>query len=102
MGTANASYVIPTNVGEFNLVGAFTYHSGIQYDTQGLEVQPSYALLNASAAWTPPVARQWDVKLWGKNLTNRKYVTTFLSNNVVMMYSPDAPLTFGIEFSYHL
>jgi iron complex outermembrane recepter protein len=100
MGTADASYVIQTAAGEFNLVGSVTYHSGIHYDTQDLNVQPPYALVNASVAWTAP-SQRWDVKLWAKNLTNKHYVGEFTVTNLVMIYNPAPPLTGGVQFGFH-
>lgn len=101
MGAANAAYSIDiTDLGSVTLFGEVTYHSGLHYDTQDLSVQAPYALVNSSVSWAAPSAR-WDVKVWAKNLTNRKYVGAFVVSNVAMMYNPAPPLTGGIQFDYH-
>jgi iron complex outermembrane recepter protein len=100
MGTADVSYGVPTNVGEFNFAGAITYHSGIHYDTQDLVVEPPYALVNASLRWTDNSGKL-DVTLWSKNLTNKQYASGYITDNVVMMYDPAPPRTYGLQFGYH-
>lgn len=100
MGTMSANYQIDTDVGEFSLNGAATYHSGTHYDTQDLNTQPAYTLINASVGWTPLNAR-WDVKLWCRNLADKEYVSAFQSGTTVMKYTPSEPRTYGIRFGYH-
>lgn len=99
MGTTTASYQIPTNLGDFQLMGTYAYHSGTHFDTQDLNTQPAYSLVNASIGWTS-VSRKMDVKLWGKNLTDEVYVAAFQTGTTVMKYTPSEPLTYGITFGY--
>lgn len=100
MATASATYDIPSAVGEFSLSGAMTYHSGIHYDTQGLLNQPSFSLVSASIGWTS-LNERWDMRLWGKNLTDEKYVGVLQSAPMVMKYTPGEPLTYGVRVGYH-
>ena len=99
MGTLSADYGIPTDIGRFALDGSLSYHSGTQFDVQGLTVQAPYALVNASLTWTAPSGR-WDIKLWSQNLTNREYASLF-SSNILMLYSVAPPRTYGIRFGFH-
>lgn len=99
MGTVSATYVVRTRRGNWAIASSLAHHSGIHFDLQSLNVQPSYNKLNASLTWTTPDGN-WDVKLWGKNLTNAE-VADFAPSNTIMQYSVEAPRTFGVEFGYH-
>ena len=97
--TTTLNYLIPTGIGEFSLTAAANYRSGIHFDTQGLNTQPKYTLVNGSVAWTAPNER-FDVTLWGKNLTNEE-VGDLFPGDTIMQYSVEAPRTYGIQFGYH-
>ncbi|MBL8270031.1 TonB-dependent receptor domain-containing protein, partial [Steroidobacter sp.] len=99
MGTASVQYELPTRFGTFALVGAATYHGKRNHDTQGLNVHPSYKLVNSSVNWTAPEGR-WNAKLWARNLTNEQYAEVLFPTDLLMMYSAAAPRTYGIEFGY--
>ncbi|MBL8266421.1 TonB-dependent receptor [Steroidobacter sp.] len=100
MGTASVNYVIPMSAGEFSLNAAYTYHSGTHYDTQDLNTQDPYSLINASIGWAP-FHDKWDVRLWGKNLADKQYVSAFQSGTTVMKYTPAEPRTYGVRFAYY-
>jgi iron complex outermembrane receptor protein len=97
--TTSANYLIPTAIGEFSLTGAVNFRSGIHFDTQDLNTQPKYTLVNASVGWTAPDGRV-DITLWGKNLTDEQ-VGDLFPGDVQMQYSAQAPRTYGIQFGYH-
>jgi iron complex outermembrane receptor protein len=99
MGTASASYEVPTRFGTFSLTGSATYHGKRNHDTQGLNVHPSYTLVNSSVTYTPTQG-QWSAKVWARNLTNEKYAEVLFPSDIVMMYSAAAPRTYGIQFEY--
>lgn len=96
--TATANYQFATSVGDFSLTGAVNFRSGAHFDTQDLNTQPSYQLVDGSVGWTAPGGR-FDVMLWGKNLTNEE-VGDLFPGNVIMLYSALAPRTYGIRFGY--
>jgi len=63
--------------------------------------QSSVTLLNARLAWTPP-NDAFEVALWGKNLTDERWVN-FIAPIITMdQLNYNDPPTYGIEFSYHL
>jgi len=97
-GTISASYIIPTQSGNFTLNGSFNYHDGAPFDPQGLLVQPSYSLINASLIWNSSDSI-WRVRLWGNNLSDEKYAT-FFANTPQMYMNPAAPRTYGISVGY--
>jgi iron complex outermembrane receptor protein len=99
MGTTTANYRIPTTFGDFRLTGTYAYHSGTHFDTQDLNTQPAYSLLNASIGWTSPDAKL-EVDLWGKNLLDEVYVSAFQIGTTVMKYTPAEPRTYGVRFGY--
>jgi iron complex outermembrane receptor protein len=100
MGTATATYRIPTTIGDFLLSGTAAYHSGTHYDTQDLNTQPSYNLFNASIGWES-VSGTTAVKVWGQNLGDEEYVAAFQTGTTVMKYTPAEPRTYGVRFGYH-
>jgi iron complex outermembrane recepter protein len=96
---ATANYRFDTGIGEFSLTGAINYRSGIHFDTQDLNTQPSYSLVNASFGWTAPGGKL-EVTLWGKNLTDEE-VGDLFPGDVLMQYCAEAPRTYGVRFGYH-
>ena len=63
--------------------------------------QSSVTMLNARLAWTPR-GGAFQVALWGKNLTDERWVN-FMAPIITMdQLNYNDPETYGIEFSYHL
>jgi iron complex outermembrane receptor protein len=63
--------------------------------------QSSVTLLNARLAWTP-ANPAFEVALWGKNLTDQRWVN-FIAPIITMdQLNYNDPPTYGVEFSYHL
>jgi iron complex outermembrane receptor protein len=62
--------------------------------------QDAFAMLNARLAWTPP-GGGFEVALWGKNLTDERWVN-FMAPIITMdQMNYNDPETYGIEFNYH-
>jgi iron complex outermembrane recepter protein len=97
--TVTADYRIATGIGDFSLAGSANYHSGIHFDTQNLNDQPPYTLVGGSVRWVSPSGR-FDQTLWVKNLTNR-HIGDLYPNNTLMLYSVEAPRTFGFSVGFH-
>jgi iron complex outermembrane receptor protein len=58
-------------------------------------------MLNARLAWTPPNGG-FEVALWGKNLTDERWVN-FIAPAITMdQLNYNDPATYGIEFSYRV
>ena len=63
--------------------------------------QSSVTMLNARLGWMPP-GGAFEVALWGKNLTDERWVN-FMAPIITMdQLNYNDPETYGIEFSYHL
>jgi iron complex outermembrane receptor protein len=95
-----ASYVIPASIGSFDVVAGGYYNSGFYWNPDDRIKQPVYMLVNASATWTAPKAN-WDARLWGKNLTSRRYYSYETDQEFGDDASPAPPLTYGINVGYH-
>lgn len=96
----SGNYDIVTTVGDVTLNASVNYHEGTHFDSQELLVQPSYSVIDALAKWTSPDG-SWDVKLWGKNLANKKYASALFANTPVMFLNSAPPRTYGVTFGYH-
>jgi iron complex outermembrane receptor protein len=99
-GNLTANYTKDTNVGKFDVAATLYYSSKVYYDTYDRILDPSYATLNASLAWSPSSVSGLTLKAWGKNLTNHAWImsTIITSQTDAVQYAP--PLTFGIEAKY--
>jgi len=63
--------------------------------------QGSVTLLNARLSWTP-VNEAFEVALWGKNLTDERWVN-FIAPVITMdQLNYNDPRTYGVEFRYHV
>ena len=100
VGNVTASYTIPVSFGSFDVVAGDYYNSGFFWNPDDRVKQPAYALVNASVTWTAPRA-DWDVRIWGKNLTDRRYYSYETDQEFGDDASPAPPLTYGITFGYH-
>jgi iron complex outermembrane receptor protein len=93
------TYSIPlSDLGEIVLSATVSYTAGFNFEPDNRLYQPAYTLVNASAAWDAP-AKDWNVRLWAKNLTNKAYTTAEYSqsNGDYAIYAP--PRTYGITVS---
>lgn len=77
----NSSYEIPSRVGNWELRGDYTYSSSYENDQllQGGQFsvfrQPGFGLLGAQFGLKDALGSSVSVFLWGKNLTDREYLT---------------------------
>jgi iron complex outermembrane recepter protein len=94
-------YAVPTEHGTytFNINEAYTDSLFINADNQ--VKQPSFGYLNSSLSWASP-DRKWDVRVWGKNLTDvQTYTYLLMQASIGVTASPAAPRTFGITLGTH-
>jgi iron complex outermembrane receptor protein len=88
--------------GSLQATAAGTYQSKVYLtpDNSKAYSQDGFAMLNARLAWTPPRGG-YEVALWGKNLTDKRWVN-FMAPIITMdQLNYNDPETYGIEFSYH-
>lgn len=85
--------------GQFNLTGNFAYQTKINFDPFGDTFQPAYGLLNMRAAWTEP-GNHWTVALYGKNVTDTKYLTQVNQETAGTFQQYGRPATYGVEVTW--
>jgi iron complex outermembrane receptor protein len=92
-------YVLDTSHGQFEAAGTLYYTSKVYFDVGDRVAQPAYARLDATLTWRPPAAN-WQLRVWGRNLTDRDILqsTTITTTGDTVNYS--APRTFGVEAVY--
>lgn len=80
-------------VGDFSVEDA--YNSGYFPEPDNHLRQPSYSVVNASAKWTAPKDRYF-VRLWGKNLADKRYTLQLSSSAEQFSEALAPPRTYGI------
>lgn len=89
-------YTIPLmERGELTVGVTYAYSDGYFSDPDNRLRQAPYNLVNSQIAWNSP-AKNWNVRLWGRNLTNAVYTQFFGAEAIgdEAAYSP--PRTYGI------
>jgi iron complex outermembrane recepter protein len=99
-GNLTGTYVENTNIGSFDLSGTVFYSTKVYFDVGHYVVQPSYAVLNATLGWKPSQDSKFRVSLWGKNLTNKAYITSTVITTSFDAVDYGRPRTGGVEFQY--
>jgi iron complex outermembrane receptor protein len=93
-------YFIAMNSGaEVNVNVNYRFTDDQRAELEPWAVQPKFNLLDARVTWTNS-DDTFDVSLWGKNLTDEKYITHLygLASSIVAVYGD--PRTFGVTASY--
>jgi len=104
-GFVTLMYEIPLTAGRAPISLTYSYTGAFKYDfiadpaTRDLE-QDAYGILNARASYYT-ADEQWQVSLWGRNLTDEdNYYDDINANPAGIRGSLGAPRTFGIELGY--
>lgn len=102
--SAGLSWTQPMgDAGSLRAAASGSYQSKIYLTPANDEAysESSVTMLDARLAWTPP-GGQWEVALWGKNLTDERWVN-FMAPVITMdQLNYNDPATYGVEFTYHL
>ena len=95
--TANltAAYVIPTDIGDFELSSTYLHNDGYYESAENRLRQRPFNIVNASLSWTSP-SKTFRASLWGKNLTNAFYATQFTAQNLRDTLLAGDPRTYGV------
>ena len=94
-------YAVPTAQGTYTFNINEAYTDSLYINADNLVKQPSFGYLNSSLSWTSP-DKKWDVRLWGKNLTDvQTYTYLLMQESIGVTASPAAPRTFGITLGTH-
>jgi iron complex outermembrane receptor protein len=92
-------YVFPLGaLGDVTLTATYSFNDGFYGEPDNRLYQPSYSVVNAGAAWTSS-DKLYEVRLWGKNLSNADYVSALGSqvNGDFAVFNP--PRTYGLTVS---
>jgi iron complex outermembrane receptor protein len=106
-GVFGGDYAVPVaNFGSVTFGANYTYRSAFYVDTGNVEAlrQKGYGLLDARIIFEPEDGN-WQFKIWGKNLTDKTYITwaqdlAALGLNATSFYG--RPAEFGATFSVNL
>lgn len=93
-GSVTATYTRESDAGTFNLAGTVYFSSEVFYEFANRVRQPAYAKINASASW------KWkngpEVRVWGRNLTNRAVLTSLVGTSSYDSVDYERPREYGV------
>ena len=94
---AGFEYRVDTDVGEFGLTSNVYYNDGFYWDPDNFTRQKSFTLVDAGLEFKPAALDHLRVRVWGKNLTDKKYYIqeVEVAGPNGNPSSPGAPRTFG-------
>ena len=96
-GNINVNYIVPlTKKINFETSADYRYQSEIFWDISNVGKQEAYGLLNGRMGVT---SKNYDIFLWGKNITDQKYFTYGFGYNNLTGASFGLPLTYGITLT---
>lgn len=99
-GTVGVSYTHDFMGGAAQLSGTFAYQSKVYFDPFEDVTQKGYGVLNLRAAWTTPDER-WTVAVFGRNLTDKKYIVSIVQEPTSILQVYAHPATYGVEIAFH-
>lgn len=97
--TATANAHIPVGGGMLDLTGSVYYSSAVNYTLDGRVRQPSFAKIDARAAWTPDNSGL-TFSIYGKNLTDKAVLGGAFITAVADAVHWAPPRTFGAQIEY--
>ncbi len=102
-GTLTATYDADLGDGSrLQPSATLVYNDGYFWQSDNRLTQPAYTLLNASLLWTSRT-KKFDVRIWGKNLTDATYYIARLGvTGLGDVQEQAAPRTFGVTLGVHM
>jgi iron complex outermembrane receptor protein len=95
--TANGHF--PVGNGMLDLTGSLYYSSAVSYTLDGRVSQPSFAKIDARAAWTPEDSGL-TISIYGKNLTDKAVYGGAFIQAVADAVHWAPPRTYGVQVEY--
>jgi iron complex outermembrane receptor protein len=92
-------YSVPVSYGSYDFNLAYSYNDGYPFTPDSVTNQDSYDILNGQIKWTS-MDEHFSVALLGKNLLDEEYISYIQATYWGATAAPQAPRTYGIEFSY--
>jgi iron complex outermembrane receptor protein len=99
-GNVQARYDDEFAIGKVSSDITVFHSSGFAYELSNFIYQNSYTLLNASVSWSPHSLPYAKVSLWGKNITNTRWIGNYLSNGTAFDVVYQAPREIGLTLGY--
>ena len=97
--TATANAHLPVGGGMLDLTGSLYYSSAVNYTLDGRIRQPSFAKIDARAAWTPEDSGL-TISVYGKNLTDKAVYGGAFITSVADAVHWAPPRTYGVQVEY--
>ncbi|MDE8650885.1 TonB-dependent receptor [Novosphingobium album (ex Liu et al. 2023)] len=96
-----ASYTVPVGeTGELRFTGLYSYNDGYYFESDNVQKQGSYSLVNASVEYRP--SENLGVEIWGRNLGNKQYaVQKISSSGLSVVEGLGAPRTYGVNLNFN-
>lgn len=94
-----ANYSVPVGSGAVDANVATSYNSGYYWAPDNRIKQPRFLLVNARLGWTTE-DEHFNVHLWARNLTDKKYLLTYQENTTGDIATPALGRTFGVSFGF--
>ena len=106
-----ADYVVPMTAGDLDFVLNYSHSGDYFFDADnglgqiapsqpGNNHQDEFDIFNASITWYSE-GDDWNVRLWGKNLTDEEYFSFGNQTATITKKTPAPPLTYGLTYTMH-
>jgi iron complex outermembrane receptor protein len=101
-GSAGFNYKMETGAGRVTFDGNVSYSTKFYWAPDNNFANRALAIFDGSIAFAPSFNEGLEFRVWGKNLTGKKYYQTILENLGTNTNSaaPAAPRQYGVEVSY--
>jgi iron complex outermembrane receptor protein len=90
------NYSIPFSYGKFDVSALYSYESRVYFDAIEYAYQGGYGTLNLRVDWTDP-SKHWTVGIFGRNVTNKVYVSQVLPDSAFFGQQYGEPAVVGID-----
>jgi len=93
--TLAPSYTFETGIGSFTIGANYYHNSGFFWEVSNRTSQAAYDVINGSLSWKSP-SDSFEIRLWGKNLTDKYYAVYSSPTQLNDLLAPAAPRTYGV------
>jgi iron complex outermembrane recepter protein len=97
-GNVSANYTLPIGPGDLGFYANYYYTTLYYWDPDNRLKQPAYGLLNSDVSYSFGRDRQYKVKFYGKNLTNKEYFVYQSAASLASVAAAGDPRTYGVGF----
>lgn len=95
--SSTASYAHESSIGTVAANLSLYYSSSQKWDHLGYVVDPRYATLSSEISYAPASLEGFRFILWGKNLTNKHHLASYLDTNVAAGVTYANPRQYGVK-----